>query len=247
MINFVKKFNKQGSLLKYISFLLLTSLSSCSFYYVSNIQEISSIKQAQKELDQADANTLVIFDVDDTLTYNVNVPFQPWFHKTEVGQKFFAQIKKHIQSQKDPVAYEKLIRGTRMLKFTDQPIEIEIVQIIKKLQARGVNVIALTHMNTGSLGYPLIPSLPKWRWEKLHEVGLDFSQSFEQEEIWLTNLTSKANRHPVYYKGILATDDFSKGTVLGEFLDVMHLKPKKVLITKQRLALFYSLSFHYYL
>ena len=143
-------------------------------------------------------------------------------------------LKEHSQSKEDPIDYKKLIRGKRMLKFTDQPIEPEIVEIIKQLQARGVKVIALTHMMTGSLRRTLIPSLPQWRWEKLHEVGIDFTPSFDQEKIWLTNLTSKANRHPVYYKGILLTDDFSKEVVLGEFLGVMGLKPNKVIFFDDR-------------
>jgi Protein of unknown function (DUF2608) len=230
---FFRSINKQESVLKYTILLLLVSLSACA-YYVSNVQEISSIKQAQKELDKANADTLVVFDVDDTLTYNVNVPFQPWFHQTDVGQKFFAQLKKHSQSKEDPIDYEKLIRGKRMLKFTDQPIEAEIIKVIKQLQDRGVNVIALTHMSTGSLRRTLIPSLPKWRWEKLHEVGIEFHPNFGQEEIWLTNLTSQANRHPLYYKGILMTDLFSKGTVLGDFLDIINLKPKKVIFFDDR-------------
>ncbi|MFH0898372.1 MAG: DUF2608 domain-containing protein [bacterium] len=213
---------------------LLMFLPACSFFK-PNIKEISSIQKIKKELDRADHDTLVIFDVDDTLTYNVNVPFQPWFLKTDAGKKFYAQLEKHSQSKKDPRDYEKHILGNRLLKFTNQPLESNIVEIIRKLQNRGIKVIALTHANTGSLGRTIIPSLPKWRYEKLRDVGIDFSSSFEQQEIPLTNLTSQANRHPLFYRGIVMTDDFPKGEVLAEFLDVTKLEPKKVIFIDDRI------------
>jgi tetratricopeptide (TPR) repeat protein len=213
--------------------LILLSLNSCSFFS-SNIQEITSFKQAETTLSQTDSNTLVIFDVDETLTHNPLTHSQPWFEKTEIGKNFIAHVKHHIQSQQNPADYEKLIRGKRMIQYTDPLIEPEIVLIIKHLQDRGVKVIALTHMMTGSLRRTLIPSLPAWRYQKLKEVGIDFSQSFSDQEVWLTNLTSKFNRHPVLYHGILMTDDFSKGQVLGEFLDIMHLTPKKIIFFDDR-------------
>lgn len=224
---------------------LLAVFASCSdtpSRAPSTVDIIYSIKEAKKELDRADQHTLVLFDVDDTLTYNINVPFQPWFFKTKIGKKFHTEVGKHFQSKDDSRMYRKRFRAHRMRTFTDQPLEPEIIHEIKKLQNRGVPVIALTRMNTGSLGRTLIPSLPKWRYEKLQKVGIDFSSSFKQQEVVLTKLVSYADRHPVFYKGILLTDMFPKGKVLGEFLDVMKLKPKKVIFFDDRIRFIRSVE-----
>ncbi|MFC1842924.1 DUF2608 domain-containing protein [Candidatus Dependentiae bacterium] len=217
---------KLDKIITYLALFLLISLTSCS-QKKSTIQEITSIKQAQNELDQADKDTLIIFDVDDTLTYKAaNIIFQPWFRKTEEGKKFWAQVIKHSKSQENPLDSKLHVLIKRMINNVDQPIEPGVVNLIKTLQGRGLTVIALTHCITGFVGGTLIQKL---RYEKLLEVGIDFSSSFEQKEVCLTHLTSHANRHPLFYNGILLTDAFAKGPVLAEFLDVMQLKPKKVI------------------
>ena len=232
-------FESLSTMLKAFIFFLLASLG---FVSDSPVQEITTIKQVQSELDQADKDTLIIFDVDDTLTYKAsNILFQKWFRKTEVGKKFWDQLIKHGEAQEDPLACQLHVLHKRMVDNVDQLIEPGVVDLIKTLQDRGLTVIALTHCITGFVGGVLMQKL---RYEKLLEVGIDFSSSFEQQDVCLTNLTSNrpsrsykgilltsdTNRHPWFYKGILFTDTFAKGPVLGEFLDVMQLKPKKVIM-----------------
>ncbi len=79
------------------------------------------------------------------------------------------------------------------------------------------------------MGGDIIPSLPRWRYEKLKEAGIDFSKGFGDKEIAFEHLTSPAHRHPIFYKGILLTDAFTKGQVLGTFLDRINWKPDKII------------------
>jgi|SaaInlLV_10m_DNA_2_1039722.scaffolds.fasta_scaffold00403_10 hypothetical protein len=217
-----------STMLKAFIFSLLASLG-----FVSNtsVQKISSIHEIKSQLESVSQETLVVFDVDGTLTYKAaNIIFQPWFRKTEVGKKFWAQLIKHGESQEDPLDFKLNVLTKRMINNVDQPIEPGVVNLIKTLQERGLTVIALTHCITGFVGGTLMQKL---RYEKLLEVGIDFSSSFEQQEIIFDDLTSlrgcHRGRHPMFYKGILLTDAFAKGPVLGKFLDVMKLKPKKVI------------------
>jgi len=219
--------------LKHLGLLIILTLSSC-IPRGSDIQEIDSLTEAQTVLDKADVHTLVIFDIDDTLTYHGNVPFQRWFLQTGEGKQFRQAVDDHVASKENPNEYNKLIHAKRMLAFTDQPLEPIIVDIIKKLQDRGVKVIALTKFNTGGMAKGLIPSLPKLRFDKLKEVDIDFSSSFPEQEIVFDQLTSELGRHPVFYKGILLTDAFSKGEVLGLFLDSVSWKPNKVIFFDDR-------------
>lgn len=217
-------FESIGTVLKAFVFSLLSLLG-----FVSNpsVQKISSIHEIKSQLESVSQETWVIFDVDDTLTYKAsNIIFQPWFRKTEVGKRFRAQLIKHGKSQEDPRVYQLHVLTKRMIDNVDQPIELGVVNLIKTLQGRGLTVIALTKCITGFVDGTLIQKL---RYEKLLEVDIDFSSSFEEQEIIFDDLTSSSGRNPMFYKGILFTDEFTKGQTLGKFLDVMKLKPKKVI------------------
>ncbi|KKQ19323.1 MAG: hypothetical protein US32_C0011G0025 [candidate division TM6 bacterium GW2011_GWA2_36_9] len=207
---------------KYILILILTFIFGGCFKK-SDIQEIDSFKEAQTTLDKADKNTLVIFDIDRTLTVPANVFLQHWFFDTDIGKQFVHETNEHIDSQENPKEYGKLIRSKRKLAFTDQPIESITVDLVKQLQNRGIKVIALTYYKTGGMG--LISSLPQWRYEKLKEIGIDFSRNLAPQNVSLPQFTSKKGRHPVFYKGILLTELFAKGDVLGTFLDTLNWKP----------------------
>ncbi len=216
--------------LRHIFLFSVLILSACFPRITRNIHEIYSFKEAQSALDKADSNTLVIFDVDDTLTHDVSVPFQRWFLETNEGKQFLKEIHDHVASKENPQEYDKQIRAKYMLKHTNQPLESIIGSMIKKLQDRGIKIIALTYYMTGGMAKGIIPSLPQWRYNKLKEVGIDFSSSFPEQEIIFSHLTSDAGRHPVYYNGILLTDKFSKGEVLGAFLDKIDWKPGNVIM-----------------
>jgi hypothetical protein len=216
----MKKFN--------FIFILAFIFGGC-FNTKSDIQEIDSFKEVKTILENIDPQTLVIFDIDDTLLAPENIQFQKWFLKTKKGQMFDKAIETHVKTQENPTEYGKVLEAKSMRN--SQPILIEPINadIIHELQNQNIKTIALTHCSTGSAGRDIIPSLPKWRYEKLKNNGIDFSPSFGSQEIVFEHMTSKVGRHPVFYKGILLTDAFSKGEVLSAFLNRVNWKPKKVI------------------
>jgi len=206
---------------------LLTVIVTCTgCQLLSTITEIDSLKQASSVLDAADNDTLVVFDIDETLTLP-DIRFQKLFIASEAGKHFWDELVKHKDSQKDPEKYLELITSKIIAKTPNQLVEPITVDIIRKLQAKGVKVIALTDAPVSSYG--IDPSVPKSRWQNLNFVGIDFSASFSQETIELTSLTSKKGLHPLYYKGIILTDMISKGECLIAFLDSIKWTPKKII------------------
>jgi FMN phosphatase YigB (HAD superfamily) len=187
-----------------------------------NITQIDSFAQATDALAATDKNSLVLFDVDDTLIEPASVLFRskianendgPWIG--ELFSTVFANAKHSVdyylsilQSQEVPLLIEK-----------------NIVQTITSLQDRGVKVLALTALWTGA--YFTIPSVPEWRLNKLKELGIDFSKT-NFPDMTFDELPQEEGHFPMLYHGILCTIQISKGQVLGAFLDRIQWKPDQV-------------------
>jgi hypothetical protein len=196
----------------------------------SPIQAIDSFSEVQNLLNTIDTHTLVVFDVDYTLTAPIDTFRQQWwFYDTEEGHNFHCAVARHANTQLYPRAFHKNVTARFMNQSTDQPIESLVVELIKSLQERSIKVIALTKCDSGSLAYDIIPSLPVWRYQKLRDVGIDFSSSFGNYKIRFKRLVSEQGNNPVFYRGVLLTDSFSKGRVLGEFLDFINWRPHSIL------------------
>jgi hypothetical protein len=94
------------------------------------------------------------------------------------------------------------------------------------LQNRGVKVLALTATWTGA--YFTIPSVPEWRFNKLKELGIDFSKT-NFLDMTFDELPPEEGYSPMLYHGILCAGTSSKGAVLGAFLDRVKWKPDQVI------------------
>jgi hypothetical protein len=105
-------------------------------------------------------------------------------------------------------------------------VEPSIVQAIADLQNRGVKVMVLTSLMSGSDF--TISSLPEWRYATLKKLGLDFTKASFPDMVF-NELPPKKEQHPMLYRGILIASGSPKGQVLGAFLDRTALKPDKVI------------------
>lgn len=207
---------------------LLFVLSSCSNQQ-SSIQEIDSLEQASTILDTAGKSSLVVFDVDDTLIYATDTIRQTdfWGQHSAEGREFYRKLDEHIKKSSNPDEVSGAIMSKIFLAEKPQLVESQTATFIKKLQDRGIKVIALTNWPTRELGS--ISSMATWRFDKLLQVGINFSASFEPQEIILNNGQTSGGKQPMFYKGILLTDGATKGSILGTFLDVMQYKPDQII------------------
>ena len=187
-----------------------------------DIRKIHSFGQASEVLASVDHGTLVLFDVDATIT----VPGSPmlWANVIKIHGQWLEQLYDEV--------FKKSARSKEYLQsiWQDQEIpklvESDIVHIIANLQERQVPVFALTAIMTGS--YYSIPSLPEWRYAKLKQVTIDFKHEDFSDHIF-TNLPMYDEQYPLFYKGILFSTVVSKGDVLGAFLDRIEWEPTLVI------------------
>lgn len=203
---------------KIIAIIIFFTLSAGAFWWHYKIKyEITTIKSfSEVDFNSLGTDTLVVFDVDETLiqptdTYFIN----------ESSSQAQAIKKKLIESHpeiKDWRIYEDIL-----IKQVQRPLlEPFIIEKINALQKIGVIVIALTAMNTGKHGS--YDRLEHWRYEHLGSFG--FEGSFNNMIIDF----EMNGKKPVFYKGILATDTSSKGPALFEFLKRINYMPKKIIM-----------------
>ena len=183
-------------------------------------QTFDSYIQLQKIFDECDQNCLVTFDVDDTLITapdvlaNFKYPF--WF-KIRVGLRYPEFI---FSRERCEWASSIIFDQARRIVF-----DPDIVSIIQQLRQRGCTILALTSMESGSLG--VINSMPVWRAQMLKDFGIDLDGQFP--DVSFTTLSSSRGGYPILYKGILGANQQPKGNVLGACIDYYKLKPAHIL------------------
>jgi hypothetical protein len=216
-ISFLEEQNvRQCKKISVISILLVIIL--CSFWsYDRNHDHITTIKSfSEVDFNAIDRDTLVVFDVDETLIQPTDM-----YYINEGSPQAQAVKKKLIEGHpeiKDWSIYQDIL-----IKQVQRPLlEPMIVAKINALQKIGVVVIAVTAMNTGKYGS--YDRLERWRYEHLGSFG--FEGSFNE---LIIDFESNGKK-PVFYKGILATDLSPKGPALFAFLDHIKHMPKKVIM-----------------
>lgn len=179
----------------------------------TSIKSINSFNEVN--FDAIETDMLVLFDVDETLIQPTDV-----YMVNEHG-KHAKDLRMRLQSQHPEITDWSEFIGISLIQPERPLTEPTIIEKIAKLQARGVNVVACTAMNTGK--YPMVETLQDWRYHHLSSLG--FHGSFANR---IFDLPTEAH-NPVFYKGILVTDLQLKGPIVIKFLETMHLKPKKII------------------
>ena len=183
-------------------------------------QQIEHYYEVQKVFNSCDKQTLVTFDVDDTLITardglaDIEVPM--WF-KICAALKYPSLV---FSRNKFEWFVSIIFQQTGHFVF-DQ----DIVQYIQQLRKQGSSVVALTSMDSGAFG--VVKNMPEWRADMLHRFGIDLRGQFQ--DAVFTTLPKYHGSYPILYKGILCANQEPKGQVLGAFLDYYHLRPTRII------------------
>jgi hypothetical protein len=214
---------------KYLLFGLPLLFSSCTLFK-PKFTEITSITQAQDVLCKADTNTLVVFDIDQTLIDPASKAGQQRYRNNKIFKKNLSELGQYLaRKRKQDPNYDDIFEG-KIWQMSFELVEPKTLDIIKDLQARGIKVIALTSLPAGRLG--AIKRMDVQRYKSLQSVGIDFSSSFKEEQIELKSLKPWRGDYPTYYKGIICAAlraGNTKGEALKAFLDAARWMPKKVI------------------
>ncbi len=205
-------------------------LAAASYLYFthcptrSQIIAIDSYAQAADALQVADKNTLVLFDVDETLIIPADVAL-----RSATKQHFTHWLENTLATifNDAPHTYDYYFDFWDVSPHPWMVIEPMIIDMIASLQKRGVTVLALTFARSGAVGH-LIPSYPEYRSGVLQSLDIDFNKA-NIPDVTFNQLPKLHDSYPLLHKGILYTNHVSKGDVLGAFLDYLQWKPNHII------------------
>lgn len=184
-------------------------------------------------LDQADQQTLVIFDVDDVLIH----PFDQIIksaYKSDY-QKIIAGLIQKIGLKKT-----NIMQSQGLLQRQCGPVDDRFIVMIQALQRKGIKVIALTNCETGK--FEVVESLEDWRIKELNQKGYHFEQSWQNMDAKILDefipkdvIETVKNPRPSLFKGgILFASALPKGEVLKAFFSYFQFKPTKIIFVDDK-------------
>jgi hypothetical protein len=193
---------------KKISHLLLTT---CIFFAQAfpNIIESPSISEVTKHV--TDENTLVIFDIDNTILEAKDLrATDKWFS----GMTTYAQSKGYNFNEATQIVL--LPFGKAMEKTTVKAVEEKVSDVIKDLQKKGNTVIALT-----SRSLPFVECTPT----QLNSLGINLSQP----PLGNKEITMSLKFPAKFMTGILFCANNDKGEALQTLFKELKIKtPSKI-------------------
>jgi hypothetical protein len=182
---------------------------------IISADNISVVENQTKNLDE---NSLVIFDCDNVLTtvkvgtFNVqNKDFLKNYLRAEVVSKdeFYDKIRLVLINENTYIVNQRM------------------VDLVANLSERSIRHMVATSYSVRPLKDVSDPM--EWRIGNLHTMGYFFEKSWgdQKKDIVLNDFGTDHN--PVFRKGILFCDIFSKGDCIESFFEYVGWLPKKVI------------------
>ncbi|NGX61519.1 MAG: hypothetical protein K940chlam9_01005 [Chlamydiae bacterium] len=189
------------------------------------IEQIQRMEEIRSLIEAADQETLVVFDIDQTLTVSKNPAYQ-WAN--------FQKYQHLLREMKADWSEDQLNMALNLIAVNPQDgvelIDREVLSIFNFLHAKGIPTIALSATITGPCGEVADP-LP-YRVKQLKELGIDFSPLAPHTLfLCMQDLPPYLGSHPESVSGLVFSNGErnTKGEVLTHFFDQIGWEPKRVI------------------
>jgi len=195
---------------------------------LAEITTTSTLTPIELAIQQADSETLVIFDVDDVLITAKDQILQPAHHK------FAQKLEENLESRHSE-SEAQILWSIIWLTRVNDLVDPQMVSLMNEAQGKGLKVMALTNAWTGAFGK--IPSIEDWRINELEGFGYMFKDSWSalKSKTFEALKSKDPKRFPVFKDGIVFTSNLPKGEVLKAFLEHASLSPKKIIFVDDKL------------
>lgn len=189
---------------------------------IFNFKKYSKLKELIISTQTSD--TVILIDIDDTII----IPSSQTFNYYNKYRSIIDELKAQ-NYQNPPAKIEQIIgnwRLSRAIRLVDDNWPVFIKQL-KQYSA----VYALTQLNTGTCGP--IASVSEWRYNELKQLGIEFTNNFNNQESNHEFLTNKDVRSANFYHGIFITGGFKKSELLNKITKI-DKSIKKIIIVDDR-------------
>ncbi len=187
---------------------------------VGDIVELSNMEAVRQRIGPMDCETLLVFDVDNTLT----IPANPVFQMANVKEhrNLIRTLTKEWSNEEKTIAKNYMVLQESIL------LDNATGNWIYMLQNHHIPVMAFSNTLTYPLGSYFFPYFRKE--QLLGFLNVDFMRSPpEKDSFVLDDYPARGGTHPLYQRGILHGNNEEKGPLFVHFLDQVTWKPKKVI------------------
>lgn len=198
-------------------FALLPSLLIC-ICIQAQITESYIITDVLKHLDPtiAPEETLIIFDIDNTIAETTNELASPQWFSSMIRLKMKQDNLTKLEAVKQLLPLYYLV----MQQATLQPIEKTIVPLIQQLQEQGYKIIGLTARGAGPL--------KKCTYKQLQNIDINFTRS----NIHSTDIIFSDDLQ--YIDNTIFVNGGNKGEALLRVLNYVDYMPKKIIFVDDK-------------
>lgn len=201
----------------------------------AEIIKTSDLDVIKGQLEQADDETLVIFDVDDVLLHPCDKILKMQ-NKKYLEETIQTELAKKFTQEQTRIIYSIIFQQRKNV-----PVDAKLVGLISDLQAKGIRVLALTNCFTGKWG--LIDSMEDWRINELSRNGYNFAKSWGEVGPKIFDglsksgkgLSAKITSLATFKNGVVFSSGVNKGEALKAFLVYAKFMPKKIIFIDDKL------------
>lgn len=193
-------------------------------YSLSSIHTINQFTELSNNLSDITSDDLVLFDIDYVLTIPDDKILRP------CGEK----LRKELRSQLKKVLTKPeldFLDSKTVIKARVGLVDLGMPNLIKKLQKKTKNIIALTSSGVGSLG--IIERQENLKVTEIRQFGIDFSSAFPTYQHQSSTINN--NLLPMFYQGILFAIPDKKGQSLSIFLKNVKINPARIVFVEDRI------------
>lgn len=220
--------------------MLINNLYSKTENIIIPCQNLDQFKIAISKLNTQD---LVIFDVGNVIIRRTDNFFCQGKSNKKIKEKIFKEYDKYctkkgktniLTADKKLNLWSKLKNNAATTLFSEETLEL-----IHKIQQKGIRTIAHTKMDVGS--GQIKERLENHRIKMLSYFNINFNNSFNIDKLELTD-TSNINSKPIFKKGVLFADQSTKGDVLKSFLNKINFYPKNIVMIDDQIEYLKSVA-----
>ncbi|MFY9590281.1 DUF2608 domain-containing protein [Rickettsia endosymbiont of Halotydeus destructor] len=185
---------------------------------ITKITKVHDFKEIAENIEQANHNSLVLFDIDDVVVMDTD----EYRLTHDYRKELFNKIEKRLSKQQCELLISVILKD-RKARFVNP----DIINIFDVLKQNKIPTMGLTKLATGKFG--IIEDMIEWRIKELNELGVNFAGLTPLDDEILIKDFDAGYGVPTLKEGVIYTAEYDKGSVLEYILREKNYCPKSII------------------
>jgi len=185
---------------------------------LSKINRVHDFKEVIKVIEQANSDSLVLFDVDEVIVMDND----EYRLTHDYRKELVSDIEKRLPEEQCKLLISVVLKN-RKIRFVNS----DILKIFTLLKEKNIPAMGLTKLPTGKLG--IIEDMIEWRVRELTELKVNFKEFSPLNDEIIVEDFNVGYGKPTLKDGIIYTAEYDKGDVLEYVLRKTNYFPKSII------------------